>query len=295
MRVFLVYRHDPEGTTDAVSSYVTRLLPALAQDHATAAVSVEPGPAGLVRAAVALRQGILTAHPQIIHLNNLRGPALATVLWAIDRQIPVAVSLFNQSLLGRFAAANRQLTSDVGLVISPSHYLLDRHRERGFFPRAIQVILPYGIEPVPPPPPRPFSDAFDVLDFSGSLTLESRRTRLRAADCVVIRRTAEENDFLVLQEAFQAGAVVILSRTGGASEMIRDGVNGLLVEPGDEAGIAAAIDRLRRSPELAARLRASALETARLYDMRFHIAHLTAAYRQLLNASRAGDLDRPAA
>jgi glycosyltransferase involved in cell wall biosynthesis len=76
--------------------------------------------------------------------------------------------------------------------------------------------------------------------------------------------------------------------------MIRDGVNGLLVEPGDEAAIAAAIERLRQSPELAARLRASALETVRLYDMRFHIAQLTAAYKQLLNASRAGDLHRAA-
>ena len=156
----------------------------------------------------------------------------------------------------------------VGLVISPSHHLLDQHLQRGFFRNAIQQILPYGIEPV---------------------------ARLRSTDHVVIRSAAAESDFLAIVEAFQSGAVVILTRSAGASEVVRDGVNGLLVEPGDEAGIAAAVERLRQSPGLAARLRAAALETARFYDMRFHTTHLTAAYRQLLNASRAGGLDRRAA
>jgi len=46
---------------------------------------------------------------------------------------------------------------------------------------------------------------------------------------------------------------------------------------------------------LAARLRAAAVETVRLYDMRFHIDRLSDAYQQLVIASRTGDLDRPAA
>jgi glycosyltransferase involved in cell wall biosynthesis len=77
--------------------------------------------------------------------------------------------------------------------------------------------------------------------------------------------------------------------------MVRDGVNGLLVEAGDEAGIAAAIERLRSSPELAAKLRASAQETARLYDMRFHVTHLVDAYQRLLVNDRLRPFDRRAA
>ena len=267
MKLCLIYRQDATAT-DAASSYVTRLVPALAEDHRTAVVAIGPGLTEIARAALALRKRVEREPPDILHVNGVGGIALAAVLWAADQRIPVAMSLHNQALLGRFASVHRRLTSSVGLVISPSHYLLDQHLHRGFFRDAIQQILPYGIEPV---------------------------ARLRSTDHVVIRSAAAESDFLAIVEAFQSGAVVILTRSAGASEVVRDGVNGLLVEPGDEAGIAAAVERLRQSPELAARLRAAALETTRFYDMRFHTTHLTAAYRQLLNASRAGGLDRRAA
>jgi len=135
----------------------------------------------------------------------------------------------------------------------------------------------------------------DRIRFYGFVSGETRRALIENADALVLPSLWPDNYPVSIQEAFQAGPVVIASRVGGIPEMVRDGVNGLLVEPGDEPGIAAAIERLRQSPELAARLRASALETARLYDMRFHTAQLTAAYRQLLNASRAGDFDRRAA
>ena len=88
---------------------------------------------------------------------------------------------------------------------------------------------------------------------------------------------------------------MIASRIGGIPEMVRDGVNGLLVEPGDAKGIAAAIERLRSSPELVARLRASASETARLYDMRFHVDRLIDAYQRLLVSDRLRPFDQHAA
>jgi len=118
---------------------------------------------------------------------------------------------------------------------------------------------------------------------------------LSTADCVVLPSLWPENAPVTIQEAFQFGPVVIASRIGGIPEMVRDGVNGLLVEPGDEAGIGAAIERLRSSPELAASLRASASETARLYDMRFHVAHLVDAYQRLLATDRVGPFDQRAA
>jgi glycosyltransferase involved in cell wall biosynthesis len=118
---------------------------------------------------------------------------------------------------------------------------------------------------------------------------------LSTADCVVLPSLWPENAPVSIQEAFQFGPVVIASRIGGIPEMVRDGVNGLLVEPGDEAGIGLAIERLRRSPELAARLRSSASETVRLYDMRFHVAHLTDAYQRLLLTDRLRPFDQRAA
>jgi glycosyltransferase involved in cell wall biosynthesis len=124
---------------------------------------------------------------------------------------------------------------------------------------------------------------------------EERSRLLSTADCVVLPSLWPENFPVTIQEAFQFGPVVIASRIGGIPEMVRDGVNGLLVEAGDEAGIAAAIERLRSSPELAAKLRASAQETARLYDMRFHVTHLVDAYQRLLVNDRVRPFDRRAA
>jgi glycosyltransferase involved in cell wall biosynthesis len=118
---------------------------------------------------------------------------------------------------------------------------------------------------------------------------------LSTADCVVLPSLWPENAPVTIQEAFQFGPVVVASRIGGIPEMVRDGVNGLLVEPGDERAIAAALERLRSSPELAAKLRASASETARLYDMRFHVAHLVEAYQRLLVTDRLRPFDRRAA
>jgi glycosyltransferase involved in cell wall biosynthesis len=88
---------------------------------------------------------------------------------------------------------------------------------------------------------------------------------------------------------------VIASAIGGIPEMVRDGVNGLLVEPGDEGAIARSIEKLQLSPELVSRLRAEAFRTAKLYDMAFHTAHLTQAYRRLIATNRVSPLTRKAA
>lgn len=59
---------------------------------------------------------------------------------------------------------------------------------------------------------------------------------------------------LALLEAMALGLPVVAARAVGTSEVVRDGENGVLVEPGDVAGLAAAIVGLRRDPDRAARL-----------------------------------------
>lgn len=133
------------------------------------------------------------------------------------------------------------------------------------------------------------------IRFYGFIEGAERIRLLSTADCVVLPSLWPENAPVTIQEAFQSGPVVIASRIGGIPEMVSDGVNGLLVEPGDESGIAAAIERLRSSPELVAKLRASAAETARLFDMRFHVARLIDAYHRLLITDRVRPFDKRAA
>ena len=67
----------------------------------------------------------------------------------------------------------------------------------------------------------------------------------------------------VVVEAFCRGRAVIGSRVGGIPDLVEDGVNGLLVEPGDERALSEALVRLLRDRELATRLGHAAHESSR--------------------------------
>jgi glycosyltransferase involved in cell wall biosynthesis len=62
---------------------------------------------------------------------------------------------------------------------------------------------------------------------------------------------------IVLLEAGLFGLPVVATRVGGVPEIIRDGENGILVEPGDSAALAEAMRRLLDRPHEAAALAAS--------------------------------------
>ena len=58
-------------------------------------------------------------------------------------------------------------------------------------------------------------------------------------------------------ESFLRGRAVVGSRAGGIPDIVEDGVNGILVKPGDAADLAAAIERILDDDALAARLGAA--------------------------------------
>ncbi len=59
---------------------------------------------------------------------------------------------------------------------------------------------------------------------------------------------------LAYLEAQAAGLPVVAFRTGGVPEVVADGETGLLVDPGDDAGFAAAVGRLLSDEALRARM-----------------------------------------
>lgn len=63
-----------------------------------------------------------------------------------------------------------------------------------------------------------------------------------------------EGQGLVLLEAMNIGLPVVATRVGGIPEVIRDGINGLLVPAGDAPALATAIARILDNPELAGNL-----------------------------------------
>ena len=88
---------------------------------------------------------------------------------------------------------------------------------------------------------------------------------LAHADLLVLPSLYEELGTILL-EAMWAGLPIVASKTGGIPDVITDGVNGMLVPPGEPRALAGAIDRVLAEPRPAQRLGQSARERARDYD-----------------------------
>ena len=83
---------------------------------------------------------------------------------------------------------------------------------------------------------------------------------------------------ITLLEAMRGHLPVIASRVGGIPNVLENGVGGILVEPNDERGLAAAISDLAGS-EL--RRRQFAEETHSVFNQRYSAAKMAAAYQQI--------------
>lgn len=93
--------------------------------------------------------------------------------------------------------------------------------------------------------------------FVGPLPRQRVLELFRAADASLLSSSWENFPHTVV-EALAVGTPVIATRTGGVAEVVRDGENGLVVEPDDVEALTQAIERFFADPELAARLRANA-------------------------------------
>jgi len=86
----------------------------------------------------------------------------------------------------------------------------------------------------------------------------------RAADATILSSSWENFPHTVV-EALAAGTPVLAMEAGGVGEVVRDGVNGLLVPAGDTALLAQAVQRYFSDESLRERLRASAARSVAAY------------------------------
>ena len=93
-------------------------------------------------------------------------------------------------------------------------------------------------------------------------------------DVIAIPSRWLETGPLVALEAFAAGVPVIGSDLGGIREIVRDGVDGLLVSADQPAAWAATLDRLAREPALLATLRDNILPPRTMHDCAADMAML---------------------
>src|SRR5205085_5695165 len=105
---------------------------------------------------------------------------------------------------------------------------------------------------------------------------------MKAADAVVLS-SAWENFPHGLVEALAMGTPVVATRVGGVPEIVEDGRNGLLVEPGNIGAFAAAIEAFLSDRPLQDRLRAAAAPSI----ARFEQDAVYGALEQILKAAAA--------
>ena len=122
-----------------------------------------------------LRRIVRDERPDVVHTNNLGG--LSPAVWAAARAegVPVVHTPHDYALTcvramrltrgGRICESQcatcavrgawlRRLSGDVAAVTAPSRFVLDRHLELGFFPRAKPHVVPYAVDRPPGPSPR---------------------------------------------------------------------------------------------------------------------------------------------
>lgn len=117
--------------------------------------------------------------------------------------------------------------------------------------------------------------------FLGRLDREQVWQAMADADVVVVPSLWHETFCLVAYEALTVGTPVLASAMGALPEAVRDGVDGLLLPPGDVAAWRTAIQSLVDSPARLARLRKGILPPR---EFAVHVAEIEAIYREVLGS-----------
>ncbi|MHB8469204.1 MAG: glycosyltransferase family 4 protein [Gaiellaceae bacterium] len=109
---------------------------------------------------------------------------------------------------------------------------------------------------------------------------------LGAADVLVFPTTSVEGFGLVRIEAMAAGLPVITTEAGGGREIVRDGIDGFIIDYGASGALVDRVRRLHADPELRARMGESARKRQRsLFTEETFAESLAAAWRDTLNAA----------
>jgi glycosyltransferase involved in cell wall biosynthesis len=125
-----------------------------------------------------------------------------------------------------------------------------------------------------------------LIDHLGPVSLDERIAFFARADIFVLPTYAEGMPIAVL-EAMAAGLPVITTPVGGIPEIVDDGVEGYLVEPGDVEGLADRIAYLIYDPEQRQSMKRRARAKARQFDWNIVLAQLGMELHQAVNVIRA--------
>jgi glycosyltransferase involved in cell wall biosynthesis len=186
--------------------------------------------------------------------------------------VPARITVIPNGVdLARFGILPRPVASDaspqvvfVGRLIGNKgpekllEALLELHREQVPFRACF-----YGDGPMRAELTARAKPAGAAIEFAGQVS--DLAPRLGSAE-LLVRPSLTEGLPLALLEAMASGVCVIASDIPGNRDLVRDGVNGLLVPPRDHGRLKLAIRALLEDPARRARLAAAGAETARGYS-----------------------------
>jgi glycosyltransferase involved in cell wall biosynthesis len=119
------------------------------------------------------------------------------------------------------------------------------------------------------------------VTFLGFVGGQDKINLLRSAQFFVCPSRHEPFANAIL-EALAAGLPVVASAVGGNTELVRDGVHGLLFPAEDDVALAQALHRLLAEPALLARLRAAVPGFVRTFDWPLVATRYLELYQELV-------------
>lgn len=126
----------------------------------------------------------------------------------------------------------------------------------------------------------------DLVDVREWVDAQERDRLLAASDMFVLPSYAEGLPMSVL-EAMAWGLPTICTPVGSVHEFVKDGVNGLLVQPGQVDALTQAIERLAADQELRSRLGRVARATVEPLDASLYVKKMCSLYRSVAAATPA--------
>jgi glycosyltransferase involved in cell wall biosynthesis len=177
---------------------------------------------------------------------------------------------------GDFVLFVGDATRDKGIEV-----LLDAHHRLGHEPPLVVI-------------GRPLSAAISAgapgVVVLGTRPHDAVLRAFRRAAVTVVPSLCPETFGLVALEAMSMGSVVIAARSGGLSELVLDGVTGLLTPPGDPEALALALRRVLDDALLRTRMASAACQRAERFREEPVIGELERIYREAIESTRPATL-----